>query len=86
MVKSVQERLGSQVCKRVHGGRNATVTHPRELCCAQAWLEQQTRSYTKINERFRRGCVFESRYFATCFGSHDTVVKYLDSNTVGVTA
>ena len=29
MVKLVQERLGSEECKRVHGGTNATVTHPR---------------------------------------------------------
>ena len=44
IIEMVQERLGTEVCKRVHGGTNATVTHPRELCCAQAWLEYQTRS------------------------------------------
>ena len=38
-------------------GTNATVTHPRELCWAQARLEYQTRSYMKITERFRRACV-----------------------------
>ena len=70
--QSVQERLGSYVCKRMHGGTNATVTHPREMCCALVWLEYQSTSYTKTTEHLGRAVLGDTlldRQRSLCTGT-----------------